>query len=137
MLFLSMSLHAQEWRKTIIEKLPSPLNQFEIGKTKLADVTKTLRVADLIEGDKHYFEFQDFKYALQLIYKDDVLTSLNFTFQNQKPDLAELGKFLEKDKLKSHPESGAAAGRYLKAEHEKGKLIIDPLTKKIYSVELK
>jgi hypothetical protein len=136
-LVLTFQVDAQEWRKSIKEKLPAPLNQFEVGVTKLEEVTKKLRKADLVEGDKHYFEFQEFKYALELVYSNNTLTSMNFTFQKDKPNLSEVSKFLEKEKLKSYPEKGASAGRFLQVVHEKGKLIIDPLAKNIYSVELK
>jgi hypothetical protein len=36
-----------------------------------------------------------------------------------------------------HPETGPSAGKFFKIEHAKGKVIFNPQTKTIYSVELK
>ncbi len=130
-------LRAQSWRESIIKKLPAPLEKIEIGKTTQGEVEKLIGKPALDEGDKKYWEFHQFKYSLELTFKNNVIQSLNFTFSKDRPDLKDFLRFLDLKKMKLYPEKGPSAGKFLKDSQLRGDLLIDIVSKKIYSVELR
>lgn len=128
---------AQEWRKVVLQHLPAPLSKIELGKTSLDEVEKLLGKSALTEGDKSYWEYEGFKYSLQVNFKNKIVESFHYTFSKSKPDLQLVKKYIDTKKLKAFPPTGASAGKFLKDETSKGSLVIDPVNKTIYSVELK
>lgn len=116
--------------------LPAPLKEFTPGKTKLYEIEKKLGKAKLIKGSKYYWEFEGLKYALELTIESKTLKSMHFTFVDQKPDLKILGDNIPLPKFTPYPREGKSLGRFLKLEENGSELIIDPVSKTIYSVRL-
>lgn len=121
----------------MVEHLPSPLSKIVLGKTSHEEIEKLLGKAALSEGDKSYWEYEGFKYSLQVSFKNKIAESFHYTFSKSKPELQLVKKYIDMKKLKAFPREGASAGKFLKDETPKGSLVIDPLSKTIYSVELK
>lgn len=112
--------------------LPAPLSDFKTDKTTLSEVEKKLGKAQLVEGQKYYWEKDGLKYALQLSFNNKfVLDSIHYTFVTEKPAMEKLGKIDAKN-LAPYPDSG----RFLKLSEKDVEVLIDPGTKKIYSVKL-
>jgi hypothetical protein len=116
--------------------LPSPLNSFELNKTKLSEVEKALGPAALKEKENHYWVRGGLKYALKLSFdQNNVLKSLDFTFTEKWPPLEKLGP-IDTKKLLPYPSDGKSAGRYLLFKEKGSEVLIDPATNTIQGVKL-
>lgn len=136
-LFFSFSAFATStWQEKTKLVLPSPLQEFIPGKTKLKDIEKKIGKAKLIKGTKYYWEFDELKYALELTIQSKTLKSIHFTFVKNKPSLDLIKDSIQIQKFTPHPKVGKSTGRLLKLEENGSELIIDPVSKTIYSVRL-
>ena len=137
LLFLSLnSLAATSWQEEAKSLLPPPLSAFTSGVTTLATVEKALGKAQLVNGSKHYWERDGLKYALEITFKSKRLTSLHFTFTGNRPSFEKILKKVDLKKFGPHPTDGKSAGRYLKFNEKNSEIILDPLSKTVYSVRL-
>jgi hypothetical protein len=136
LLFSLSAFSASSWQEEVKMVLPAPLKEFTPGKTKLQEVEKKLGKAKLVKGSKYYWEFEGFKYALELTIKSKTLKSMHFTFVENKPDLKILKDNIPLQKFTPFPKEGKSLGRYLKYQENGSELIIDPISKTIYSVRL-
>jgi hypothetical protein len=87
--------------------------------------------AHLVKGTKLYWERDGLKYALELTVKSKILKSMHYTFTGTKPSLELLKGSINLKNFKPHQK-----GRFLKLEDKGSELIIDPISKTIYSVRL-
>jgi hypothetical protein len=116
--------------------LPSPLNSFELHKTKLSEVEKKLGPAALKENENHYWVRGGLKYALKLSFdQNGVLQSLDYTFTEKRPSLESLGK-IDTKKILPYPLDGKSAGRFLLYKEKGSEVLIDPGTHTVQSVKL-
>jgi hypothetical protein len=116
--------------------LPSPLNSFELHKTKLTEVEKSLGTAALIEKENHYWVRGGLKYALKLSFdQKGILKSIDYTFTEKWPALEKLGA-IDTKKLLPYPQEGKSAGRFLLYKEKGSEVLIDPVTKTIQGVKL-
>lgn len=134
---LKLPAFAQAWRKEVFSKLPSPLTQIVINKTTKEDVEKLIGKGALEEGNSVYWEYEGFKYSLQIKFKNKIVESLHYTFTKEKPPLSLIQKYIDKKKLKPFPENAKSSSKYFKDEHPAGAVVFDPINKNIYSVEFK
>lgn len=131
LLFFCLHSHAASaWQEQVKSALPPALQEFVAGKTTLAEIEKNLGKAQLVKGPKYYWERDGLKYALELTFKSKILKSMHYTFTGTKPSLELLGSINLKN-FKPHQK-----GRFLKLEDKGSELIIDPISKTIYSVRL-
>lgn len=127
---------APTWQEKTKSTLPAPLQEFIPGKTKLKDIEKRIGKAQQIKGTKYYWEFDKFKYALELTIQSKTLKSMHFTFTKDKPHIDLIQNVIQIQKFTPYPKEGKSTGRYLKLEENGSELIIDPVSKTIYSVRL-
>ncbi len=120
-----------------ISVLPSSIAQIHFKKFKQLDVEKLIGKATLVEKNKHYYEMDGFKYSLEITYNRDVVSELSYTFVRNKPVLINLKFKIDTSKLVPYPNAGPAAGRYFLLSDSGVEMIIDPLSKTIYSIRLK
>ena len=119
---------ALNWEGKLQSILPSPLNQFKIGKTNLKEVESKIGKAHLVEGSKNYWEKDGLKYALVLNFKNKTLKSISYTFTKNKPSLDLFRNELKSAKLISKE------SKYLILKNKTSALMIDPISKTVYSV---
>ncbi len=138
MLLLLLSLNSADtsWQEEVKSLLPPPLSAFTAGVTTLATVEKALGKAQLVNGSKHYWERDGLKYALEMTFKSKKLSSLHYTFTGNRPSFINVIKKIDLKDFGPHPSSGRSAGRFLKYKEKSSELILDPLSKTIYSVRL-
>lgn len=137
LLLLSFNSFAgSSWQEEVKSLLPPPLSTFVSGTTTLKDVTKALGKAQLVNGSKHYWEQGGLKYALEITFKANKISSINYTFTGKRPELKILLDKIKLEEFTPHPTSGKSAGRFLKLQENGAELILDPLSKTIYSVRL-
>lgn len=135
-LIVSLSTKAEaSWQNYLHSQIPLPLKFLLVKKTKLKEVEKQLGKASLVEKNKHYYEQGGFKYSLEIVYSNDVVQEVSYTFINNRPDFGSLKVNL--NKLTNYPTSGGAAGRYLKYADKFGEVIVDPIERNIYSVRFR
>lgn len=116
--------------------LPSPLNGFETHKTTLSEVEKKLGKAHLVEGRDYYWEKDGLKYALKLSFNNKFqLNTLHYTFVTDKPKLEKLGQ-IDTKKLEPYVSRGKSTS-YMVLKENNSEVVIDPLSKNIYSVKMK
>jgi|GEM_PF-2344471 len=128
---------ATPWRNSVQKLLPAPLQQFELNKTSLTDVESKLGKANLVEGNKYYWEKDGLKYALQLTFNQKkILTTLHFTFPKDAPSVDKVMDQIDLKKFGPHPPEGRSVGRFLITKEKDGELIIDPISKTIHTVKL-
>ena len=124
------------WQQVVQSVLPQPISEFRPGKTTLKEVEKNLGKAQHIQESKYYWEKDGLKYALELTFESNILTSLHYTFTGKKPDLMILHKHINLKNFTPYPKEGKSIGRFLKLQDQGSELIIDPVSKTIYSVRL-
>ena len=138
LLLLPFTLFASTtWRNSAQRLLPDPLQKFELHKTSLSEVEKKLGTADLIEGNKYYWEKDGLKYALQLTFNQKkILKTLHYTFTKDAPSVDKVIEQIDLKKFGPHPAEGRSIGRFLITREKDGELIIDPVSKTIHTVKL-
>ncbi|MBA2406207.1 MAG: hypothetical protein H0V66_15635 [Bdellovibrionales bacterium] len=129
------TLAAAGWQQTVRSLLPSPLLDFTPGKTSLKQVEKKLGKAQLVQGSNYYWERNGLKYAIELTFKNKLLQSMHFTFSD-KPKVEILKEEIKIKDFRPYPQAGKSTGRFLKLIQNGDELIIDPISKTIYSVKL-
>ncbi len=136
-LFICLNVFANSsWQQEVKTFLPKPISEFKTRQTTLTEVEKNLGKAQHIQGTRYYWEKDGLKYALELTFESNVLTSLHYTFTGKKPDLILLQKHINLKNFTPFPTEGKSIGRFLKLEEKGSELIIDPVSKTIYSVRL-
>lgn len=122
---------------SIQDLLPAPLSEFTLQRTTLKEVEKKLGRADLVEGNKYYWEREGLKYALELSFdKKSTLQSIHFTFTSHRPSVEKLN-LKDVSALKPYPTTGRSAGRFLLHKEKNTEVMIDPISKTIHTVKLK
>lgn len=138
-ILLFICLSNLSWGSEIKDKLlailPAPISQLKISKTTLPEAEKVLGKADLKEGEKYYWIQEDYKYALELQFKNNTLSSLHYTYPGERPAVEKVGKF-ETKKLLPYPAGGKSKGRFLLLKEKDAEFVIDPITQTIYSVKI-
>ncbi len=122
------------WKEYVYSKLPEPIRFIKI-KTDLKSVEKNIGKAQLVEKNKHYYELEGFKYSLEIIYQNKGVKEFSYTFMGNRPSIDTLE--LETAKLTSYLPTGKSGGRFLKFEDKDGEIIIDAVSKNIYSVRIR
>jgi mannosyltransferase OCH1-like enzyme len=112
----------------LVGLLPSPLNELRIQKTTLQEVEKKIGKPALIEGEKHYWERDGLKYAIELSFKKNILQSVHFTFTGDRPSLDKAGA-INTNKLVPY-------GKFLILKEKESELMIDAASKTIHTVKL-
>ncbi len=136
-LFICLNVFATtSWQQEVKSLLPKPISEFKPRQTTLKEVEKNLGKAQLVQGSKYYWEKDGLKYALELTFESNVLTSLHYTFTGKKPDLMILHKHINVKNFTPYPKEGKSTGRFLKLQEQGSELVIDPVSKTIYSVRL-
>ena len=136
-LFICLNVFATtSWQQEVKSLLPKPISEFKPRQTTLKEVEKNLGKAQHIQDSKYYWEKDGLKYALELTFESNVLTSLHYTFTGKKPDLMILHKHINVKNFTPYPKEGKSFGRFLKLQEQGSELIIDPVSKTIYSVRL-
>lgn len=129
--FCLHSFAASTWQEQVKSTLPPALQEFVAGKTTLTEIEKSIGKAQLVKGSKYYWERDGLKYALELTVKSKILKSMHYTFTGTKPSLELLKGTINLKNFKPHQKE-----RFLKLEDKGSELIIDPISKTIYSVRL-
>ena len=133
---LLMTLLVSPVWSSVVELLPTPLNNLKINVTNKSEVEQRLGKPDLVEGSYHYWEREGLKYALRLSYdKKAVLNSIHFTFTTNKPSIDKLD-LKQTDKLVPYPAKGKSAGRFFLHKEKNAEVIIDPISKTIHTVKI-
>ena len=136
-LFICLNVFATtSWQQEVKSLLPKPISEFRPGQTTLKEVEKNLGKAHHIQDSKYYWEKDGLKYALELTFESNILTSLHYTFTGKKPDLMILKKHINLKNFTPYPKEGKSIGRFLKLQEQGSELVIDPVSKTIYSMRL-
>ena len=125
-----------KWSQKINSFLPKAVAKIEIKKSHRSDIEKFLGKANLIEGDKNYYELDGFRYALEIVFKQDIVSEFSYTFIKNRPTFKELKLNLDLKKLSPYPKS-VSSSRYFQHSDSEGDIVIDPISKDIYSVRLR
>ncbi len=129
-LLISSSVFAG-WSEKAKAHLPKDLRTLELGKTNRDSARKSLGKPDLVRGDKEYWIRDGFKYAVELTYKDNKLSSLHYNFTKKDFPLEELKADIDPKQLKSSP---TAPHTTLVYQDKEGKLEVELSTGKVESV---
>ncbi|MGZ3790272.1 MAG: hypothetical protein ACXVLQ_17195 [Bacteriovorax sp.] len=138
-LFISLlplsALAAVKWDESVTPLLPSPFQKIKINKSTMADVEKLIGKAALVEKNKHYYERDGLKYAVEIIYEKRIVKELSFTFTKVHPSFVKLG--LNLNEMTPYPVRENSSGHLFKYSDNRGDIIVDPLDKAIYSLRFK
>lgn len=105
-----------------------------------SDIEKTLGKVDHKEAGSLYYIFHEYKYALSIKLKDGKIASFVYIFGPSKYNLPNITHEQKFKSLKSYPEAGHEAGRYIFGELEKNNfsyLFKNNSEKSLYSVSWK
>ncbi len=112
--------------------LPAPLNEFKINSTTISQIEGRLGKAHLVEGQDYYWEQNKLKYAIKItLDQNKTLTSIHYTFTKKRPSIKELGE-IDSKKFTPSP----TQKNYYQFNEKSGEVILEPLTKTIYSVKI-
>lgn len=137
---LSQSLYAEKaegWKIPVSRLLPSPLEQIKVKSSTKTDIEKILGKPALIEGQKYYYAQGGFKYSLEITFNKSVVKEFHYTFLTPRPPVNPADLKIEVSKLTPFPATGGAAGKYQKYSDADGELVLDPVSKTLYSVRIK
>lgn len=134
---ISLNLYASDsWEKDVNKLLPMPLSAFPASTVTLKEVEAKLGKADLVEGAKYYWIKDGLKYAIELTFTEKkVLSALNYTFTKSPPSIESIKEFKFSD-LKPFVNQGKVSNRYFALEGKRTRLVIDPVSKTLYSVRV-
>lgn len=133
-----LSLKAEiNWFRALQPFLPQNIYKITIDKTTEREILQIFGPPSLLEKNIYYYEEDGFKYALQVIFKKNIVTEFSYTFFKKSPAITSLK--IKKDSLtfSPYPTSGKNAGFFLKHSDKNGILIINTLDKTIYSLRVK
>ena len=91
------------WSEKVKTHLPQKLQSIEIGKTDRESARKTLGKPDLVRGDKEYWVIDGFKYAVELTYVKNKLTTLHYNFPKKKLNIDALKPEIDPKLIKASP----------------------------------
>lgn len=128
--FISFTAHA-EWASKVRQHLPLKVSSIIVGKTDREGARKLLGNPALIKGGKEYWIFDDFKYALELTYQGNKVSSLHYNFSKNKFSIEDLKKEIDPKLLKTSPSSPHTSLVY---EDKEGKMEVELATGKVESV---
>lgn len=135
---ISPTIHGTEdLKKNIAHFIPEPFNQIIINKSRLKEVTKILGKAALVEKNKHYFIVNNFKYAVEIIYKKNIVSELSYTFTKEHPFVNNTN-FPLHEELNRVPSSVSESDRrHLEYSDKSGEMIVDQIDYSILIIRLK
>ena len=124
---------ANSWQASLLKLLPEKMNTFVLNKTTLDQVKASLGPPALIRGEKHYWVYQGFEYALELKVIENKVTSIHFIFPKKAPSI---------DVLKLDPKSFKASSshrssRFMDYHDVGGSITIDLTTQTISIIRVK
>lgn len=93
------------WSEKVKSHLPQKLQTLELGKTDRESARKALGKPDLVRGDKEYWIIDGFKYAVELTYAKNKLTSFHYNFPKKKLNIDVLKTEIDPKLLKASPTS--------------------------------
>lgn len=128
----SLSAHAG-WSDKARSFLPAKVQLIVSGKTDREAARKILGKPALARADKEYWIIDDFKYALELTYKNNKVAGLHYNFPKTKFSLEDLKKDIDPNRLKSSPTSPHTSLIY---EDKEGKMEVDLTSGQVESVRL-
>ena len=114
-----------EEQKKLTNLLPQKVQEIIQSKKDKKSILALLKKPDLVESNKYYFIVDNFKYGINLEFKDGNLSKMNYTIVDKKkrPALNLFNKFITKENLKlSNEEKAKFTGRYLELSLKKEKL---------------
>lgn len=120
-----------KWTEKVKSHLPQKLHSLAIGKTDREGARTALGKPDLVRGDKEYWVVDGFKYALELTYVRNRLTSIHYNFPKKKLNIDVLKTDLDPRLLQSSP---SAPHTNLSYEDKEGKLEIELTSGDVESV---
>ncbi len=129
-LFITLQVHAK-WTDKVKPYLPQKLQNLELGKTDRENARKALGKPDLVRGDKEYWVLDGFKYAVELTYVKNKLTSLHYTFPKNKLNIDAVKSEIDPKLLKS---SVTAPHTHLLYQDSAGKLEVELTSGDVESV---
>lgn len=129
-LLISFSAFAK-WSEKVKTHLPTKLQALSIGKTDRDSARKTLGKPDLVRGDKEYWIMDGFKYALELTYEKNKLTSFHYNFPKKKLNIEDLKSQIDPKLLKA---SETAPHTTMMYQDKEGKLEVELTSGDIESV---
>lgn len=129
-LFVSLSAHAG-WLEKVQAKLPEKVRQIKPGKTDRTEARKFLGKPDLVHGDKEYWIFDGFKYALELTYTKNKVSSVHFNFPQKNFSMESLSKDVNPKLIRTSPSAPHTSLIY---EDKEGKMEIELTSGLIESV---
>ena len=92
-----------KWSEKVKTHLPSKIQSLTIGKTDRDSARKIMGKPDLVRGDKEYWVIDGFKYALELTFVNNKLTSLHYNFPKKKLNIEDLKAQFDPKLMKSSP----------------------------------
>ncbi len=129
-LFVSLPVLAG-WSEKVKTHLPSKLQTLSIGKTDRESARKTLGKPDLVRGDKEYWVMDGFKYALELTYDKNKLTTFHYNFPKKKLNIEAIKTQIDPKLLKA---SETAPHTTLMYQDKEGKLEVELTSGDVESV---
>ncbi len=121
------------WSEKVKTHLPQKLQSFEIGKTDRESARKALGKPDLVRGDKEYWIMDGFKYAVELTYVKNKLTTLHYNFPKKKFNIDALKSEMDPKLIKASP---TAPHTTLLYQDKSGKLEFELTSGDVESVRL-
>ncbi len=122
---LILSSAFAEEQKKLTNLLPKKVQEIIQSKKDKKSILALFKKPDLIESNKYYFIVNNFKYGINLEFKDGNLSKMNYTIvdKNKRPALNLFDKFITKENLKlSNEERSKFSGRYLELNLKKERL---------------
>lgn len=112
--------------------LPEKINTIILDQTTLEEVKAKLGKPALVRGEKHYWVYQDFEYALELKIKNKKVQSIHFTYPKNAPSV---------DALRLNPKnfkaSKLSSSRFMDYHDVGGSITIDLTSQTISTIRIK
>lgn len=119
------------WAQKAKSHLPPKVQALELGKSDREAARKALGKPDLVRGDKEYWIIDGFKYALELTYKNNKLSSLHYNFSRNGFPVETLKGDFDPKLLKASPTAPHTSLMY---EDKEGKIEVEMATGKVESL---
>ena len=129
-LLVSFPAHAK-WSEKVKTHLPSQLQSLTIGKSDRNSARKALGKPDLVRGDKEYWVMDGFKYAVELTYTKEKLSSLHYNFPKKKLNIDALKAEIDPKLLKA---STTAPHTMMSYQDKEGKMEVELTSGDVESV---
>lgn len=119
------------WSQKARSFLPKKVALIEPGKTDREGARKLLGKPDLVKGGKEYWVVDGFKFAVELSYQENKVSSLHYNFPEKKFGLEALKGGVDPKLLKRSPVSPHTSLVYEDAE---GKMEVELTSGQVESV---